>query len=163
MKNLSQISFNSLLLCSWVVALNIMVLTGISASSMIHSLQPAPPGNGIIKDIPIDAVFYNACCDEEVHVTGTAHLLINENVMHVVVQGISGVGLTTNSVYTGVGASVETNVKYSSQNVGILTFHMNLTNDEGCAFKLKLTWQLHVNANGEVTAELMKTDVKCDD
>jgi hypothetical protein len=120
-----------------------------------------PPGTEVIRNIPIDAVFYNPCCDEDVHLFGTALLVINENVMHVVVSGITGTGLTTGYDYEGRGPSVETNVFYSDQFTGILTFMLNLTNDEGCSFKLKVTLQIHYDANGNLTAEVEHFDVKC--
>ena len=114
-----------------------------------------------VKDVPIDAVFFNPCCDEAVHVFGTAHILITKNVIHIGVSDVTGTGLESGYSYTGRGTSVETNVHYSSQFDGTLSFHQNLTNGDGCSFKLKLLLHVTSNANGDVTAEVENVRVSC--
>ena len=114
-----------------------------------------------VRDVPIDAVFYNPCCDEEVHVSGTAHILVTKNVIHIGVSDMTGTGLASGYSYTGRGTSVETNVFYSSQFDGTLSYHLNLTNNDGCSFKIKLLLHVTSNANGDVTAEVENVRVFC--
>lgn len=113
-----------------------------------------------IRNVPVDAVFFNDCCGEDVHVFGSAHLLITENIMHVEVSDMTGIGLSSNLTYTGQGPSVETNVFYSSQVIGILTFMLNM-NASGCSFRLKATLRIQVNANGDITAVVEKMETTC--
>lgn len=115
----------------------------------------------IVREVPIDAVFYNPCCDEEVHITGTAMLVLNENIIHLVVSDLTGTGLSSGLTYSGRGPSVETNVFYANQYEGILTFKLNMVNEEGCSFRLKATFKIEVNANGETTIAFQNFDVKC--
>ena len=125
-----------------------------------NTVSAQPPIENV-RDIPIDAVFYNPCCDEEVHVFGTAHILITKNVIHIGVSDVTGVGLESGYSYTGRGTSVETNVFYSSQFDGTLSFHQNLTNSNGCSFKVKLLLHVTSNANGDVTAEVENVRAFC--
>jgi hypothetical protein len=114
-----------------------------------------------IRNIPIEAVFYNECCNEEVYVAGTAHFVTTNNVMHLEVSNITGIGLSTGFNYVSLSPSVETNVFYSNHYVGIFTFILNMKNDNGCSFRLKATFQLHVNANGDITIEFQKLETFC--
>ena len=114
-----------------------------------------------VRDVPIDAIFYNPCCDEDVHVFGTAHILITKNVIHIGVSDMTGTGLDSGYTYTGRGTSVETNVHYSSQTDGTLSFHQNLTNSDGCSFKVKLLLHVTSNAHGDVTADVENVRVFC--
>src|SRR4030095_16536021 len=92
-----------------------------------------------IRDVPIDAVFYNECCNEDVQVFGTAHFVVSDNIIHLEITDLTGFGLSTNINYVGKGSSVETNVFYSNQFEGTLTFMINMSNDQGCSFRLKAT------------------------
>jgi len=113
------------------------------------------------KDLPVDAVFSNPCCNEDVHVSGTAHLLITDNVMHVTVSGITGVGLTSGLAYDGRGVAVDTNIFYSNPFEGTRHFDLNLTNANGCGFKLTGILHITTNANGDVTAEVENVQASC--
>jgi len=112
------------------------------------------------RDVPVDAVFFNACCNEDVHATGLAHLVISGNVIHLEVTGISGTGLSTGFHYTAA-ASVQTNVFYSNQYEGILTSITNMHNDAGCSFILKSTFKAEANANGELVVAFQKFEALC--
>ena len=112
------------------------------------------------KDIPIDGVFFNSCCDENVRVSGTAHILVNRNVIHIVVSDMTATGLESGYSYTGRGTSVE-NIVFYSQAEGSFNFRLNLTNENGCGFMLKLLFHLTVNENGEVTSEVENVNVFC--
>ena len=114
-----------------------------------------------IKDVPVEAVFFNECCTEEVQVFGTAHFVVNSNIIHLQVSNMTGIGLSTNYNYVGQGPSVETNVFYSNQFNGTLTFMINMTNDNGCSFRLKATLHTTMNANGDITANIGRIVTNC--
>ena len=114
-----------------------------------------------IRNVPIDAVFYNECCNEVVQVFGTAHFVVSDNIIHLQVSDMTGLGLSTNSNYVGKGPSVETNVFYSNQFEGTLTFMLNMTNDDGCNFRLKATLHTTMSANGDITASIEKITTNC--
>lgn len=114
-----------------------------------------------VRDIPIDGVFFNECCGEEVQVTGTARFLISDNVIHVVVQDINGIGLSSGLAYTSRGASTETNVFYSHPDEGTFNFRLNMAGENGCSFTVRITNHLTTNANGEVTAAIERAETQC--
>jgi hypothetical protein len=124
-----------------------------------HSNKPAGLIN--IRDMPVEAVFFNQCCNEDVQIYGTAHIVVNENIIHLVVSDMTGIGATTNYNYAGRGPSVETNVFYSNQFEGTLTFILNMTNGNGCAFRLQGTLHMTMNANGDITANIEKITTNC--
>jgi len=114
-----------------------------------------------IRDVPIDADFYNECCNEAVQVFGTAHFVVSDNIIHLQITDMTGFGLSTNSNYVGKGPSVETNVFYSNQFEGTLTFMLNMSNDQGCSFRLKATLHTTMNENGDITASIEKITTNC--
>jgi hypothetical protein len=148
-----------------------MILSQLAFQSLIQFHTAAMPAfnlhtntisvTEIVREAPIDAVFYNPCCDEEVHITGTALVVINVNIIHLVVSDLTGTGLSSGLSFSGRGPSVQTNVFYANQYEGILTFKLNMVNADGCSFRLKATFQMEVNANGEVTVAFQKFDVTC--
>jgi hypothetical protein len=113
------------------------------------------------KDIPVDAVFFNPCCNEDVHLFGTAHLVITSNIIHVAVSDITGIGLTTGYTYTGLGSSVENTIFYSNQYEGTQSFVLNLANQNGCAFRINVLLHMTLNANGVVTADVQEIHAMC--
>ena len=114
-----------------------------------------------IRNVPVDAVFYNECCNEAVQVFGIAHFVVSDNIIHLKVSDMTGFGLSTNSIYVGKGPSVETNVFYSNQFEGTLTFMLSMSNDQGCSFRLKGTLHTTMNANGDITASIEKIMTDC--
>ena len=114
-----------------------------------------------IRDVPVDAVFYNECCNEAVQVFGTAHFVVSDNIIHLQVSDMTGFGLSSNMMYVGKSPSVETNVFYSNQFEGTLTFMLNMSNDQGCGFRLKGTLHTTMNANGAITASIENITTNC--
>ena len=139
----------------------VMFAVNLAAPASPKSTAPTRQKVENVRDIPIDAVFYNPCCDEDVHVSGTAHILVTKNIIHIEVSRMTGTGLESGYSYAGRGTSVETNVFYSSQFDGTLSFHVNLTNSDGCSFRMKLLLHVTANANGDVTAEVENVRVFC--
>lgn len=113
------------------------------------------------KDVPISGVFFNPCNDENVNVSGTAHILTNRNVIHIVVSDITGTGAETGYTYLGRGTSVETIVSYSNPLEGSFNLKLNLTSENGGGFTLKLLFHTTVNDNGDVTSEVENARVTC--
>jgi hypothetical protein len=118
-------------------------------------------GSEVIRNIPVDAVFYNECCNEEIYVTGMAQLVINSNIIHIKVSNITGTGLTTGFTYTSLSPYIETNVFYSNQYEGILNFMLNMKNQDGCSFKFKGALHTILNANGDITTEFENIQTLC--
>ncbi|HJS54802.1 MAG TPA: hypothetical protein VJ765_09670 [Chitinophagaceae bacterium] len=114
-----------------------------------------------IRNIPVNSVFFNECCAEDVQIFGTAHFVVSNKIIHLQVSDMTGIGLSTNYNYVGQGTSVETNVFYSNQFEGTLTFMLNMTNDNGCGFRLKATLHMTMNANGDITANVESINAKC--
>ena len=139
-------------------------------SSIEHSNPPFELQNQLnrsteivnVKNVPIDAVFYNECCAEAIQVFGTAHFIITSNIIHMQVSNMTGTGLTTNYNYVGQGPSVETIVFYSNQFEGTLTFMLSMNNSNGCSFRLKATLHTTMNQNGNITANIERITTNCD-
>ena len=112
-------------------------------------------------DIPVEAMLYNPCCDEDIIVSGTMHLVINDNVEHLSVTDISGVGVNSGNEYTSNGVVVQNNVHYSNPVEGTLLFKANMVNDDGCSFKMKVTLHLTVLENGDVVSSVEHVTFHC--
>lgn len=124
---------------------------------------PATSANPNVNDhnIPVDAVFFNDCCGEYVHVYGTAHFVMSPSVIHYEVRNITGTGLSSNLVYTGQGPSIQTIPYYNNQYDGHLTSRLSL-NATGCGFRLNVLLHITVNTNGDVTSNIERVETKCD-
>jgi len=116
----------------------------------------------IFRNVPVEADFYNECCDEMVHVNGTAMFIFSDNVIRVVVKGLTGTGASTNYAYTSKGTSIENIIKPSDPDNGTYVLNVNMSNENGCSFKLKMHFHLTTNANGDVTATVDKVEIQCE-
>jgi hypothetical protein len=112
-------------------------------------------------DYPVEFAVYNPCCEEEILISGIGHFVVNNNVVHVSVADVTGIGLSSGSEYTSHGVIVQNNIKYSSPVEGSLIFNLRMVNADGCSFKMKLTLHLTVNANGDVTANVENVQFHC--
>ena len=129
----------------------------------IESQRPAESDAEVIENIrnvPIDAIFFNECCNEEVHAFGTAHIVVTNNIIHVVVSDLTGTGLSTGYSYQGRGASTQERTFPSEPN-GIFVLRLNMTNGDDCSFRLKITFLIAVNANGDITASIDRITTNC--
>ena len=118
-------------------------------------------GSEIVQNIPVSNVFLNECCNEEVFVTGIARITVNKNIIHFVIRDLTGIGLTTGFSYSSPVPSVLTNIFYSNPNEGILTSTLYMTNNDGCSFRIKFTFRLEVNANGDTVVSFEKIESIC--
>jgi hypothetical protein len=150
--------------CMSITACKKSELSAGPESEISTSVNTSTSNNGseVSQDIPVNDIFYNECCDEGVLVTGMAHMVINKNIMHLNVTEITGTGLTTGFNYTSTTPSVYTNIFYSNPNEGILSFMLNLSNEDGCGFRLKLNFRLNVTPNGDVVVDFQHVESFCD-
>jgi hypothetical protein len=118
-------------------------------------------GSESVRNVPIDATFFNDCCNEPVYVSGLAHFVDSKNIQHVEVSNITGTGLSSGLSYVSLSPSVLTNVFYWNPYIGIFTFTLNMKNDNGCSFRIKATFQLHVNSSGSTTVEFENYETFC--
>lgn len=163
MKLQTTLRFREMVITSVIVALFAAFSMQAQPFSML-SLKPLTPPEGLIEhvfDLPLDMTFYNPCCDEEVYMTGTGHLVINKNTHHVNVSGITGVGLSSGYTYTSLGTQVLNNVMYSSPVEGTLTLRINMRNEDGCSFKVIMTFHITVNAHGEEVVGFQTIETQC--
>ena len=160
------IKFHLLILLPGTLAMSCSK-TDTSVGQPMSTIESQTQGNnsaGVIniRDVPVNSVFFNDCCSEAILVSGTAHFVVSKNTIHLQVSDMTGIGLSTNYNYVGQGSSVETNVFYADQFEGTLTFMLNMTNDNGCSFRLKATLHTTMNANGDITAIVETIKANCD-
>ncbi len=116
-------------------------------------------------ELPVFGEFYNECCDEVVLVTGTAHVvfrgeLFDGNHLHLDMKNAVGTG-SNGGTYTQRGATTQ-NAEVKDNGSGTLTFQVKMVNDDGCSFSIRMVQKITMNANGEMTAEVMKYDITCE-
>jgi hypothetical protein len=117
-----------------------------------------------VKDLPFTVVLPNECCGEMVSLTGTVHMVIRDNGVHINGTDITGTGLSSGETYTGHNTAVH-NEHLNSGNGATnhsTVINVHMTNENGCSFTLKIHLEITVNANGETTAEIVSIETKCD-
>jgi hypothetical protein len=142
-----------LLLIGMALAL-LSMRTTTSASVVSNTITPIPP----------NAVLFDSCTGEGVHVTGTIHIVTavtldatggTHTEMHFNVQGVSGVGLSTGIQYRGIHTET-----YSSNSNGASEFTTRIDIhliSAGASSNLTIRDVLvhvTVNADGTVTASI---------
>lgn len=117
-----------------------------------------------IKDIPITVVLPNECCGEMVSLTGTAHIVLRDNGMHINGTDITGTGLSSGETYTGHNTAVHNEHSNSGNGAAnqSLVISVHMTNENGCSFRLKIHVHITINANGEPTVVIDSVETKCD-
>ena len=131
--------------------------------------EPQTSSNALLKatqfkDFPLTVTFFNECCNEFVKLSGTAHFVLRDNGRHFNVTDITGVGGSTGETYTGHNTAVHNesgNFGNGASN-GSTVLHVHMTNENGCSFSLRIHIHFTVNANGEVTVQILSIGTKCD-
>jgi hypothetical protein len=146
------------------------VLTIAAALSAVQAAQPAVIAN---QSIPFAQITFVPCAaggaGELVLLEGTLHVLITETVngsnaslkVHFQPQGATGTGLTTGDTYRATGVTQEhTAVGPTFSDTFINNFKII---GPGPDNNLLIHETVHVtlNANGELTAEILNTSVEC--
>jgi len=123
--------------------------------------------------VPVDEIIFNNCTEEEVHLTGELHILINqtENANgglyvqeHAQAQGLSGMGLESGTQYRAVGVSRQEDFYFAPGERREVTlvneFHII---SKGSSDNLLMHCTIHMtfNANGAPTADLSRLDTEC--
>jgi hypothetical protein len=152
-----------------LLSLALIAFVFVSCDKSQAPTDPQTSGNTILKaeqgkDVTITVPFYNACCDEYVVLQGTAHIVSRDNGTHFNVTDISGVGTLGNS-YTGHNTAVHNTLDNTGNGASnsSTVLELNVTNDEGCSFKLKIHFHFTTDANGETTAVIESIETQCRD
>jgi hypothetical protein len=118
-----------------------------------------------ITPIPVNAVIFDSCTGEGVHVTGTIHLVtvLTEDAsggthtqMHFNVQGVSGVGLVSGIKYRGIHTETLSSNSHGSASDSTTVIDIKLIS-QGASSNLTIRDVLihvTVNANGTTTASI---------
>jgi len=120
--------------------------TGIQPASSAHAESQLT--------IPFDIDIFNTCCNENVHITGNEHIVVNGDFTHVHVNldQLSGVG-DNGDIYHGeliLNEVVNINAGASEETIRE-TFTM--TSSSGCKFKLILSAHITIDANGNLRVD----------
>ena len=123
---------------------------------------------------PVDEIIFVPCANggagENVHLTGTIHILIHTTLnknnfttkYHFQPQGISGLGESTGITYHGSGVTQE-EIKGSLKNEKYMDTYINNFKIAGHGVNYKIHNNMHitVNANGETTATVDNFSSDC--
>ena len=117
-----------------------------------------------IKDVPLTVVLPNECCGELVSLTGTVHIVLRDNGMHINGTDITGTGLTSGYTYTGHNTAVHNEHENSGNGAAnqSLVINVHMTNENGCSFSLKIHLHITIDANGDATAVIDSVETKCE-
>jgi hypothetical protein len=136
----------------------------------LFALITATAGNVIAqgaeqsKDVPVGGMVYNECCQEWVMVSGLGHVVIRKgsfSTSHIDIKGMTGTG-ENGRAYTQKAATVQNLNLDPVTGEGSQIFHIKMTGPDGCSFTLHMTMQYHLNANGDLTADVTKTSTTCE-
>lgn len=126
--------------------------------------------------VPFNATVFVPCANggagEDVDLSGTIHeqfhITINKNRVsiksHFQPQGVSGVGQTTGDTYRAVGVTQEHQSLPLTNGAANFTFINNfriIGQGPGNNFQVHQTIHVTVNANGEVTSEVINESISC--
>jgi hypothetical protein len=117
-----------------------------------------------IKDLPFTVTLPNECCGELVSLTGTVHMVIRDNGLHINGTDITGTGLSSGETYTGHNTAIHNEHDNSGNGAEVKArvIHVSMTNENGCSFTLMIHVHITFNANGEATAVIDSIETKCD-
>jgi hypothetical protein len=159
----------SIIMKALILSIALIACTFVSCDKSQAPTDPVTSSSPLLKaeqitDLPINVVFYNECCGENVSLSGTAHLVLRDNGRHFNVTDITGVGLSSGDSYTGHNTAVHNehiNGGNGAANESLI-IHVHATNENGCGFTMKIHLTITVNANGETTAQVVSVETKCD-
>jgi hypothetical protein len=140
-------------------------LGGIALAVSIRTASAAVVLNTIVP-IPDNAVIFDPCTAEGVHVTGTIHLVTvtttdeaggTHTNMHFNVQGVSGVGLTTGNAYRGIHTETHSSDSHesgASETTTVIDIKLISEGPDSNLTIRDVVVHVTVNAEGEVTASV---------
>jgi len=120
----------------------------------------------VYRDVEITFGFPNDCCDGEFLTgvaTGMVILNIDEKGSSFQKIHVSGMELTDESgrTYTQRGRGILNYIENASGYQQQVSMHF--VNDDGCSFTLKFVIKLQLNANGDVTVDILDIKTICKD
>jgi hypothetical protein len=141
-------------------------LGGVAAALVWFSLLSAPLWAATSTKIPLDSIRSNDCTGEQVELSGTIHLVSQQQsdgsvVGHFNYQNVSGVGLTSGTTYrasTVDTVRLEAPFPSDIHSVGSFRLIGQGTNDN---LLVNALFHITVDANGEVRASIEDLDTQC--
>ncbi len=122
--------------------------------------------------VPFSTTVYNSCTGEPVHLTGELHVLVHITedgnggfhfYSHFQPMGVSGQGLASGRNYQAVGETIRmSNDSSESQFEGSFVNNFKIVGQgPGGNFMVHTNTHFTVNANGDVTADIVNSSVEC--
>jgi hypothetical protein len=170
-----QPSSNTMKQRSLLAIMAVFVLALVSTTSTAFS-----QGNGreTTKEAFENPSYYNPCCDEMVSLSGVVHTSVKTTTnadgtttytVHQSVSGVKGTGLSSGISYNASENVKQTDIvmpnppyyPYSSQGSLTLNFVGKGKGGRQCSFKIRLTFQFVVDANGNITTNNYNVEFIC--
>jgi hypothetical protein len=156
--------------------IGMMAVTLVTIPLQVQQQAYAAPAQTftIVREIPFDETIFVPCAaggaGEEVHLTGTAHVIFHVTLdgaggAHVKTQGnfqgVSGTGLTTGDKYQASDAiNTEVNVKVGAESTNEVTANF-IGRGNAPNFQLHELFHVTINADGTATAFVNDERVEC--
>lgn len=136
--------------------------------------SPAQTGN-IIETLPYGSTLFIPCANggagEDVELTGSIKIIREETytnerftvTYHVIPQGITGVGLSTGTNFTAIGASeaaITGTIEYGGEYSATYFQQMRFTGG-GISFVVKSKFHVTVTSDGEISTRIDEETVEC--
>lgn len=125
---------------------------------------PADAGALVLKDFPIGGVLEaNDCTEEAAVLAGIAHVVVNNNGVHLKVSSATAEGEDTGTIWSSVSSAIQHQSTKAGVNGAMTTttvFRIRLANEDS-SFSVKMTSHTTVNANGDLTADFDFEDADC--
>jgi hypothetical protein len=143
--------------------------------TLVLVLVPTTASAAVVQNVrvPLDVTFVgNPCTGDDMHFTGTIHLLAAETLdgsggIHIHfdnnVSGVTAVGTPSGTVYHGVGGGwFELNARNPYPNVATETDVFGLISAGSSPnFFAIATFHITVNANGTLTSDVARVSIGC--
>jgi hypothetical protein len=148
------------------IRLLLWAIGGVAAALVWLSLLGAPLWAATSTKIPLDFIRSNDCTGEQVELSGTIHLVSQQQsdgsvVGHFNYQNVSGVGLTSGTTYRASTVdTVRLAAPFPSDITSVGSFHL-IGQGENDNLLVNALFHITVNANGEVTASIDDTSIRC--
>lgn len=140
---------------------NMKTLTLVAAFFALTVAGFAQNGATQLADVRLYGEFYNDCCEEVVNLKGRGHAVLrNNDGVHLDMTGATCTG-ESGRVYSQQGAITQ-NLSVKENGSYILTFQMKMVSDDGCSFTIRIQEKMMINANGEVTVEVLNYKITCE-
>lgn len=148
------------------VHLTIALLVGLSLVG-IDAAAPAPSVLAATStSIPLHAIRSNDCTGEQVEITGTIHLVYHvqpggDQMGHFNYQNTRAVGLTSgDSFRVSSTDQIHLRAPFPSDVTAVSSFHL-ISQGQGDNLLVHVLYHITVNAQGDVTTEIMDLTTQC--